>query len=73
MLDEEGGLNQSEADGIALIVDVLSVPCSVSIMLPTFDVPLPFAVGSITPEPGGRIVILLITLGDPGVTPGSCN
>ena len=70
---KEGGFAQSEAEGIVPFVGVIATTCSVSIMLSTFDVPLPDLIGLITPEPGGRIVILLMTLGDPGVTPGSCN
>ena len=73
VLDEEGGLAKIEAEGTALFVGVSSGPCSVSIVLPTFDVPLPDLIVLITPGPGGRIVILLMTLGDPGVTPVSCN
>jgi len=73
VLAVEAGFAQSEAEGTALFVGVSSGPCSVSIVLPTFDAPLPFLVGSITPEAGGRIVILLTSFGDPGVTPGSCN
>lgn len=73
VLDEERSLDQSEAEVTVLFVGVISVPCFVSVMLSTFDGRSPDLIGLITPEPGGRIVVLLTTLGDPGVTPGSCN
>jgi hypothetical protein len=71
--DEDGGLVQREAEGIVFFVGMIWVPCSIFMELPTFDVPFPGPTVLVGPEPGGRIVILLSTFGEPGVTPGSCN
>lgn len=69
--DEDGGLVQREAEGIVFFVGMIWVPCSIFMELPTFDVPFPDPTVLIVPELGGRILILLTTFGEPGITPGS--
>jgi hypothetical protein len=75
--DEDGGLAQREADGIVLFVGLISncieLPCPTSFIVLAFGVPIPDPIALPGTERGGRIVILLITFGEPGVTPGSCN
>jgi len=73
VLDEHRGLGQSEEEGTVFFVGVISVPCSVFIVFLIIGSSIPDPMAFVPPEPGGRIVILLITFGEPGVTPGSCS
>jgi hypothetical protein len=77
MWDVDGGLVQREAEGIVLFVGLISncieLPCPTSFIVLAFGVPIPDPIALPGTERGGRIVILLITFGEPGVTPGSCN
>ena len=75
--DEEGGFVQREAEGIILFVGVISdridLSCSVFnvVVGSVFSIPGPIPL--FVPGPGGRIVILFTTLGEPGTTPGSLS
>jgi len=73
VLDEDRGLDQSEEEGTVFFVGVISVPGSVFIVVLVFASSIPDLVAFVPPEPGGRIVIFLITFGESGVTPGSCS
>jgi hypothetical protein len=75
--NEDGGLAQREADGIVLFVGVVSdcteLFCSKSFTVLAFPVSVPDPIAFVILGAGGRMVILLTTFGEPGVTPGSCN